>query len=55
MQEKEFSLLEEPWIAVVGTDDLMKKVSLTQALLQGRSTVTGKLSFHSPSTVPVLL
>lgn len=34
MQEKEFSLLEEPWIAVVGTDDLMKKVSLTQALLQ---------------------
>ena len=34
MEDREFSLLEEPWILVIGTDNHVKKVSLTQALLQ---------------------
>ena len=34
MEQREFSLLEEPWICVIGLDDQVKSVSLTQALLQ---------------------
>lgn len=34
MTDREFSLLEEPWILVIGTENQTRKVSLTQALLQ---------------------
>ena len=34
MEQQEFSLLEEPWICVIGLDDQVRSVSLTQALLQ---------------------
>lgn len=34
MQERAFSLLEEPWISVMRMDHHVTKVSLLQALLQ---------------------
>ena len=40
MQEKEFNLLEEPWIRVIQPDCSVKEVSLTDALVNARQSVS---------------
>ena len=57
MTDREFSLLEEPWILVIGTENQTRKVSLTQALLQAHQIrdLAGESTTQDSAVLGVLL